>query len=305
VKGWRATALLLAMTASAAADDTTQCLDASSAAQDLRREKHLVAAREQLLVCARATCPGVVQRDCATWLAEVETATPTVVLAVKDSAGADVIAARVELDGKPFLEQLAGAAVAIDPGVHALRVVAASGVVEQQLVIREGEKNRLVELALPPRAAPEPPVPPVPAPPVVAPVVAPVAAPAAPPSPSVPPSVDAPPRSRRKLLGLGVMGVGAGAIVVGAVFGAKASSTWSDAKDACGDGCAPGSRGYQLRDDARGQATISTVGFVVGGLAVAGGAVLFLTAPSHPPSSVARGVIRAASHGVVGYGGTF
>lgn len=298
VKCWSVVTALLIMTGSSAADDTAQCLDASSSAQDLRREKQLVAAREQLLVCARATCPGVVQRDCATWLAEVDAAIPTVVIALKDSRGQDVIAARVELDRKPLLEQLTGASVAIDPGVHELRVIATSGeMVEQQLVIREGEKNRIVELSLPP--PPEPAPPPVP----VATPTPPIAPPTAPAAPS---PVDEPrPKSRRKLIGLGVMSLGGGAIVLGAVFGVKASSTWSDAKEACGDGCVPGSRAYQLREDARGQATIATVSMVVGGLAVAGGAVLFLTAPRDDASPLARGVIRAATHGLVGYGGTF
>lgn len=287
--------LLLALHGSAAADETTQCLDASSAAQDLRREKHLVAAREQLLVCARASCPGVVQRDCAGWLAEVEAATPTVVFAVKDAAGADVIAVRVEIDGKPLLEQLTGAAVAIDPGVHALRVIAASGeTIEQQLVIREGEKARIVEVALPRADAP----------------VAPPAAPAVTPAPRPPVRdtslVDAAPRrSRRQLYGIGVAGTGAAVLGVGVVFGVKARGTWADAQDACGDGCLPGSRAYELRSDARGQATIATVGVVVGGLTIAGGVVLYLTGREAPSSPIARGVLRAATHGVVGFGGAF
>lgn len=282
--------LIVATAATTAADDTQQCLDASSAAQDRRRETQLIAAREQLLVCARATCPGVVQRDCVTWLAEVDAAMPTVVLSLKDSKGVDVIDARVELDGKPFVEQITGAAVAIDPGVHRLRVVASAGVVEEQLVIREGEKNRLVTLALPAPAEPAPP------PPKTTTAIEPA---------QRTPRDELRPRSRRKLFAYGVMGVGAGGIVLGAVFGAKASSTWSDAKDACAGGCLPGSPAYELRDDARGQATISTVGFVLGGLSAAGGLVLLLTAPDAEPPSVTSGVLRAAAHGVVGYGGTF
>lgn len=293
-----ATTLLLALHGIAAADDTTQCLDASSAAQDLRREKHLVAAREQLLVCARATCPGVVQRDCAGWLAEVEAATPTVVFAVKDATGADVVAARIELDGKPLLEQLTGGAVAIDPGVHALRVIVATGEpVAQQLVIREGEKNRLVEVALPAWAAPPPPAPEPTS------VVAPTALAA--PVRDTPLGDAPPPRSRRALAAIGLTGGGVVVVAVGVVFGVKARGTWQEARDACGGGCVPGSRAYDLRADARGQATIATAGVLVGSLAIAGGVVLYVTGREQPASPVARGMLRAAGHGVVGFGAVF
>ena len=44
-------------------------------------------------------------------------------------------------------------------------------------------------------------------------------------------------------------------------------------------GCAPGSTAYALRDDASSMATISTIAFVAGGVALAGGLTLFLVAP--------------------------
>jgi hypothetical protein len=49
----------------------------------------LIEAREQLRACAAAQCPAVVQTDCAGWLAEVEKALRSVVVAAKDGAGVD------------------------------------------------------------------------------------------------------------------------------------------------------------------------------------------------------------------------
>jgi hypothetical protein len=45
-----------------------------------------------------------------------------------------------------------------------------------------------------------------------------------------------------------------------------------------------------LQKDAESQGTISTIGFIVGGLGIAGGAVLYLTAGSSKQESVSLGV---------------
>lgn len=92
------------------------------------------------------------------------------------------------------------------------------------------------------------------------------------------------PSQTRKYVGLGLVGVDAGAIVVGTVFGLKANSAFSDAQDLCGgsvDNCISDRVGdAQTKvDDARSAGTLSTVMFVAGGAAIAGGFVLYITAP--------------------------
>jgi hypothetical protein len=57
--------------------------------------------------------------------------------------------------------------------------------------------------------------------------------------------------------------------------------------------------GAQLRSDAKSAATISTVGFVAGGVLLAGGAVLFFTAPqSKRPVSVGASFVPGAGGAV-------
>jgi hypothetical protein len=82
--------------------------------------------------------------------------------------------------------------------------------------------------------------------------------------------------------GLGVGVVGVAGIVVGAVFGSKASSAWDEALTYCqGEDTANcGPEAGPLSEDAYTFGTVSTVAFVVGGAALAGGLVIFLTAPS-------------------------
>jgi serine/threonine-protein kinase len=75
----------------------------------------------------------------------------------------------------------------------------------------------------------------------------------------------------------GIVGIG-----IGTFFGLKAGSTWNDAKSHCSPYPHCGPEGAKLSDDASSQATISTIGFVVGGVALAAGAVLWFTAPSSP-----------------------
>lgn len=83
--------------------------------------------------------------------------------------------------------------------------------------------------------------------------------------------------SSQKTVAVVAGAVGVVGLAVGTVYGLRASSKWSDAKSSCTDfpyGCSkPG-----LADDAKKAGTLSTVGFVVGGVGLAAGAVLWFTA---------------------------
>lgn len=94
----------------------------------------------------------------------------------------------------------------------------------------------------------------------------------------------------RKVAALAFGGAGVVAVGVGTVFGLNALSKNSDsnANGHCDSaGCDP--IGKQLRNDALGSATLSTIAFVAGATLIAGGAVLWITAPAEHASRVTVG----------------
>ncbi|MEO7731861.1 MAG: tetratricopeptide repeat protein [Kofleriaceae bacterium] len=102
----------------------------------------------------------------------------------------------------------------------------------------------------------------------------------------------APPSKTRRYAALGVGGAGVVAVGLGLVFGAKASSSYSDAKKLCGDDMVCPAESFtqdqQLVSDARSSATISTVLVIGGGAAIATGVILYLTAPRGRERATAR-----------------
>lgn len=137
-------ALCLLWATPAAADDA--CLSSYEKAQRLRLDKKLLAAKSELLVCARAECPQVLRRDCSTWLGEVDAALPSVVVAAR-AGSAEVTDVRVLVDGRALAESLDGSALSLDPGQRLFRFErAGAAAVEQKVLIRAGEKNRRLEV---------------------------------------------------------------------------------------------------------------------------------------------------------------
>jgi hypothetical protein len=85
--------------------------------------------------------------------------------------------------------------------------------------------------------------------------------------------------SQQRTIGIILGGVGVVGLGVGTIFGLRAISKNSDAEDLCpkGNECYAGAE--SLTDEAKDAATLSNIGFGLGALALAGGAVLYLTAP--------------------------
>jgi hypothetical protein len=82
--------------------------------------------------------------------------------------------------------------------------------------------------------------------------------------------------SSRGTVGWIIGGVGLAAIGAGSYFGLRAFSRWSDRNSACTGGCTPAAKA--AGDDASQAATISTIGFAAGLVAVGVGAYLVLSA---------------------------
>jgi hypothetical protein len=276
-----ATAAMGSAPARAADPTTADCLSSSEASVALRSQHKLRAARAQLLVCATATCPADIRTECVRRVAEVNAAMPTIVFEAKDPAGNDASAVKVSVDGEPLVERLEGTALSIDPGEHTFTFeTPGQPAIQKAFVIREGEKDRRERIAFG-----------TPSPDAVPPPVTPALSTTMPATPVVvEPSHGL---GTQRILaivagGLGVVGLG-----LGTVFGLQAMSKHNDAAAACPGACATQS-GVDMWNDARSAGNVSTVAFIVGGVALAGGAALWFTAKpesgSAPSAPVAFGL---------------
>jgi hypothetical protein len=257
-------ALLAASSMAAAQTPTKQeCAAANESAQDLRHAGKLREARTRLAMCTAASCPGPIREDCAQRLKEVEAALPTVIFEAKNADGHDLSAVHVTMDGDPLLDKLEGTPVVLDPGEHRFSFEA-EGLrkTEDTVVLREGERNRRVRMVLQPAGAPNKEA-----------------------EAAGPPTEEG---HTQRALGISLGAAGIAGIIVGAVFGVVAKSTYDNAvKSECGgDPNRCTSQGAQDGRAAHSQATVSTVAFIGGGALLAGGAALYLTAPKSGDVSV-------------------
>jgi hypothetical protein len=256
------------------ADDKAACLDAAAKGQRLRGSHQLIEAREQMRTCAAAQCPAVVQTDCARWLDEVEAALPTVVLTAKNGSGVDLFDVKVSVDGKPFASKLDGQGAAMNAGPHTFHFEGADGTsVDEQVLIKEGEKNQIVSVVL--GALP---------PPVSGPAGLPATVPQSEPATS----------SAWKTAGWVLGGVGVAALGVGTVFGIVAMSDKNAAH--CVNGlCDPGKA-----SGIKSAALISDVGWISGGALLLTGAALVLFTPRGHAEAAS---VRVAPLAIAGGGG--
>jgi hypothetical protein len=261
-----------AMPAGAADPTTADCLNANNRSVDLRNDNKLRAARAQLLVCAAASCPSDVRKECLRRVDEVNAEIPTIIFDAKDAiAGKDLAAIKVTMDGEVIAERLEGTPISVDPGTHSFvfDTPGRSAVSITGIIVQQSQKDRRVEVtwSSPLRvegadgAGGEP---------RQAAVVG-----------------EGPPRSdgregglgTQRLFGIVAATVGVVGLGVGTAFGLMTISKKHDAETVCPDQCAS-EAGVAAWNDAHSAGNISTVAFVVGGLGVVGGAVLWFTAPS-------------------------
>lgn len=144
--GLAGSALLLAH--EAAAKPSAECVRAANEAQSLRDGGHLLAARAELAICARAECPKVVADECRKWLEDVSARIPSAIVVLRDPDGAD-LAARVLIDGSASPDATAGRSVSLDPGPHTFRAESERGSVARSVLVREREVGQRVVLDLP------------------------------------------------------------------------------------------------------------------------------------------------------------
>jgi tetratricopeptide (TPR) repeat protein len=183
----------------------------------------------------------------------------------------------VTRDGTPIEAGALGIPLYIDAGPHEIKASAPGfAAFVQTILIVDGKTETVAIPALTAKPAP----------------AAIDAANATRPKPAAPPIDAPPPPPTRKYIALGAGIAGVAAVGVGLVFGARARSTYDEAKALCGSEqvCSPADypKDRQLIRDARSSGTISTVLVIAGGGAILAGAILFVTAPRAEERATAR-----------------
>ncbi|MES1177398.1 MAG: hypothetical protein ABUL62_23960 [Myxococcales bacterium] len=287
-------AFLAAQAAPAHADNAASsyslqaCALAYENSQEHRRAGALLVARAELARCAQDDCPEFIRNDCTQWSKETEAEQPTVLLSAK-RGGRELNDVRVSLGDRVLAERLPSQAIALDPGSYELQFEApGSAVLVQQVVIRAGEKNQLVQVDLAPPPAP-------PAAPLQ---------PAGAPIPSATLRSDAAaPSGARRVLPWALLGVGAASLGAGVGFALWGHSNENQLRASCSPICSdsevrPVRTKYLLGDVSLG------VGLVSASLA----AYLFLSHSASEPSAASGlpvSVVAGPSSVLATYGARF
>jgi hypothetical protein len=195
------------------------------------------------------------------------------------------------LDGLALAPEAWGLPFPVDPGDHVI-VVRSQGRTRRTIATHLGSENPNTSIRI--DSLDEPAVP--------APTRAPMLAPETMPSPDTSPSPEVNPGGAQRWIGIGTGIAGIAGIGVGSALGLAAKSKLDQSNSSTtlcetspGDYCTPA--GESLRKSTEALATGSTVFFVIGAAAVAGGIVIYLTAPHAPSPGASVAVAPAALPG--------
>ena len=247
-------------TALADDDPVMQCVSASNKGLDLRKQGKLSEARQVLSSCAVPSCGAEISAVCQRRITDINAVMPSIIFLPKDGAGKDMLDVKMTVDAQGPGVVLDGRPVPLDPGPHSFKFeVRGSAPVTRSFIVAEGAKDRLeiVEMA-PPDAKRHPAV-----------VV-------------TPPDVSAPSGDGQKTAGYWIVGGGVAGLAAGTIFGLMAASSQSTQKSDCPSQniCPNYDKAVAAHNDAATFGTVSNIAFAVGGVAVATGMVLVLTAPA-------------------------
>jgi hypothetical protein len=246
-----------------------ECLSASEGAVQSGQAHKLRAARARYIACSAPSCPGEIKKECVARVDQISRQIPTILFVVKDGSGADLAAVSVAMDGESLADRLDGTALAVDPGKHTFTFAAVGYPIRTKTIfVHEAEKDLREELIMQPAASARP---------------LPVAV------------MDDAPKGglgTARVVALVLGGVGVVGLGLGAAFGGVALSQKSSAEVACPGAACATRDGSNDWSHAALSGDVSTVGFIVGAAALAGGLTLWLAAPARsgtPPPKVGIG----------------
>jgi hypothetical protein len=197
--------------------------------------------------------------------------------------------AHVKLDGHAMEPSVLGTAIPIDPGKHIVEA-SAQGKKSLSTAFDVSNWNRTISIEIPPLEEED---------------VSAQRTAKAEPKRVVDWNRDA--GHTQRVIGIVAMSAGAVGIGVGAFFGFRTSSKWSEAQNHCPGNECEDQKGVDLARNAKDSATISTAACIAGGTLLAGGLVIYLTAPNNRSSSAIDGtrVRLGAGPGSIFAVGTF
>jgi len=168
----------------------------------------------------------------------------------------------VTVDGSPMTKVAWGVAVPLDPGEHVI-VAQAPRMLAYRTTIKLGAERDAARVDVPPLTGdPSAPIAPLPSTP-------------APPTPATPPATS----SVQRTAAWAVIGLGGAGVATGSIFGLLAIGRWSGASSECPNGICKSAADKANFAGASTFADVSTTTYVIGGIALAAGAVLLVTAP--------------------------
>jgi hypothetical protein len=205
-----------------------------------------------------------------------------VTIDVTPSSGAGVV-----LDGTAIPMAAVGAKRPVNPGKHRVRAMAPGYQARDEIIsVSEGQRLAFTLTLFPVPGAQLPGT----------------AAPSEPPRSAVgggPIEADDKRGGGAKTAAALTLVLGAGGLATGAVAGGLAMHKHAQLERACPGGVCPPERQSDL-DDFRTLTTVSTIGFVVGGVGAATGIVLLLVAPSSEPSPRVAAYVGPTAAGIRG-----
>lgn len=168
----------------------------------------------------------------------------------------------IRRDGTLLDSGALGTAVPVDPGKHVVEA-RAKGKKTWTTTVEAGDPSKPVKVEVPALEA------------------------ATDEKPKAPPPAKDEGTSGMKIGGLVMAGLGVVGIGVGSYFGVMTYSKWSDAQSRCKNGDCD-QAGFDAANAAKTNGNVSTVGFIAGGVLLAGGAALFFLAPSGPSGAAGK-----------------
>lgn len=245
-----ALALLVSRNCAAAEPTVPECLAASDASLQSGNERKRLAERDQLLTCAQPSCPRIVREECERRLEEVNRRMATVVFDVRDAEDRPLNGVTILLDGRLLDARRKDEPVPVDPGEHRILFrVAGKPEVGRNITVREAEKDRPIFVRLGSAAQAR----------------------------ATAESASPEERARvQRTFALASAGLAVAGIATGTAFGLVAWQQRNKARELCEDACA-NRAGVDAWQDARRSGHFATAGFIVGGVAAAGAAALWLT----------------------------